>query len=128
MAKNTLPFYPDPLITGQSMAASFVGTPTNIEFADNVGIQVSWTGSNPIGVVGVNISLDYDKRFPAQATWTVLKQPDGVTPVTLTPAGTAGNGYMDLNQLSAMWVQVSYTTAGGSVGNLTSKIGYKGLQ
>lgn len=128
MAKNVMKFYLDPLITGQSMAASFNGTPTNIEFYDNVGIQLSWTGSNPIGTIGVQVSLDYDPRFPAQGTWTVLTQPGTSTPVTIVPAGSAGNGYFDLNQLSAMWVQVTYTTASGSVGNLTSKIGLKGLQ
>ncbi len=112
--------YLDPLINGQSMAASFNGTPTNIQDKDNVGIQLSWTGSNPSGSINVQISVDYDPRFPNAGTWTLLQ--DSGTAIVISPAGAAGNGYFDLNQLSAPWVQVVYTTASGSVGNLTSKI------
>lgn len=126
MAKNVLKSYTDPIITNKSMAASFVGTPTSIEFYDNVGIQLTWVGANPIGTIGINISLDYDPRTQS-GTWSALQQPTG-TPVTIIPTGAAGDGYFDLNQLSGMWIQVTYTTAGGSVGTLTSKIGLKGLQ
>lgn len=126
-SKNTLKFYLDPLINGQSMAASFNGTPTNIQEFDNVGIQLKWTGANPIGTINVQVSLDFDPRFPANATWTYLEDASHV-PIVITPAGTPDNGYFDLNQLSAMWVRVVYTTAGGSVGALTSKISAKGLQ
>ncbi len=127
MAKNTLRYYLDPLISAKSMASSFNGTPANIQEFDNVGIQLKWTGSNPIGTINVQVSLDYDTRFPSSATWTLLEDGTG-TPIVITPAGAAGTGYFDLNQLSAMWVQVVYTTAGGSNGLLTSKISAKGLQ
>lgn len=126
-SKNTLKFYLDPLIDGQSMAASFNGTPTNIQEYDNVGIQLSWTGANPLGTINVQVSLDYDTRFPNLGTWTLLEDSSG-NPIVISPAGTADTGYFDLNQLSAMWIQVIYTTASGSVGSLTSKIALKGLQ
>lgn len=113
--------YLDPLISAQSMAVSFNGTPTNIQDKDNCGIQLSWTGSNPIGTINVQVSLDYDPRFPTAGTWTFLADSSG-NAIKIIPAGAAGSGYFDLNQLSAFWVQVIYTTAGGSVGNLTSKI------
>jgi hypothetical protein len=127
MAKNTLKFYSDPLITGQDMSASFNGTPQNIEFYDNVGVQLSWTGASPGGTINIQVSLDYDPRFPTAGTWTLLQYPSG-TAIVISPNGVAGTGYFDLNQLSAMWVQVVYTTAGGSVGLLSSKICSKGLQ
>ena len=110
----------DPLITNQSMASSFNGTPINLETKDNLGIQLSWTGANPIGAINVQVSVDYDARFPNDATWTLLTDSTG-TPIEIDPSGTPGNGYFDLNQLTAQWVQIVYTTAGGSVGLLTSK-------
>jgi hypothetical protein len=109
------------------MAASFNGTPSNIEFFDNIGIQLLWNGASPGGTIGVQVSVDFDPRFPTNATWTPLQTTPG-TALTVSPGGTAGNAYLDLNQLSAPWVQVTYTTAGGSVGLLTSKITAKGLQ
>lgn len=127
MGKNTLKSYQDPLINGQSMAASFNGTPTNIEYFDNIGIQFKWTGANPVGAINVQVSLDFDVRFPANATWTYIESIPG-TPIIISPGGAPGTGYFDLNQLSAPWVRVTYTTAGGSVGSLTSKISAKGLQ
>lgn len=127
MAKNTLKNYPDPLISGTSMASSFVGTPSNIEFFDNIGVQLSWTGANPVGTIGVQVSINYDSRFPANAVWTPLQTTPG-TPLTVIPGGTPGNAYIDLNQLSAPWFQITYTTAGGSVGTLSSYLTAKGLQ
>lgn len=109
------------------MASSFNGTPSNIEVYDNVGIQFSWSGANPIGAINVQVSLDFDPRFPTLGTWTLLTQPGSTTPIVITPGGAAGTGYFDLNQLSAPWVQVIYTTAGGSVGLLTSKITAKAV-
>lgn len=125
--KNTLKVYPDPAIAGQSMAASFNGTPTNIEYFDNIGIQLKWTGANPIGAINVQVSLDFDPRFPSAATWTYIESTPGV-PIVIAPGGAPGTGYFDLNQLSAPWVRVTYTTAGGSSGSLTSKVSAKGLQ
>lgn len=127
MAKNTLKTYIDPLITNQDMSASFNGTPSQIEFFDNVGIQLAWAGATPGGTIGVQVSVDYDPRFAANATWTPLQTTPG-TNLTVSPGGSPGNAYLDLNQLSAPWVQVTYTTAGGSVGTLTSKLCAKGLQ
>lgn len=113
--------YSDPLITAQSMAASFNGTPTNIESKDNVGIQLSWTGTDPLGAINVQVSLNYDPRFPTHGTWTYLEDSSG-NPIVISPGGTAGNGYFDLNQLSANWIRVTYTTASSSSGALTSTI------
>ena len=118
-AKFQGPFL-DPLITNTSMATSFNGTPYNLENKDNVGIQLNWTGASPGGAINVQVSVDYDPRFPADGTWTLLTDSTD-TPIEIDPGGGAGTGYFDLNQLSAQWVQVVYTTAEGSVGLLTAK-------
>jgi hypothetical protein len=111
--------YLDPLINAQSMAASFNGTPMNIENKDNCGIQFSWTGANPLGSINIQVSLDYDSRFPAAGTWTLLQ--NSGSNIAISPAGSAGTGYFSLNQLEAPWVQVVFTTASSSSGLLTAK-------
>jgi len=120
--KLVVPPFKDPLITAASMASSISGTPVNIQFTDNVGIQLSWTGADPLGTIGVQVSLDYNANTEA-GTWTPLEI-NGAA-LTVAPGGTAGNAYLDLNQLSAPWIQVTYTTASSSVGNLTAVIGAK---
>jgi hypothetical protein len=125
MAGKSLQLFPDPLITNADMSTSFNGTPTNIQVYDNVGIQLKWAGASPGGAINVQVSLDYDPRFPSNGTWTLLETAG--TPIVISPGGTPGTGYVDLNQLSAQWVQVVYTTAGGSVGTLTSKIAGKAV-
>jgi hypothetical protein len=127
MAKNTLDKFLDPLINKLDMSGSVNGTPTNIEFFDNVGYQFFWTGANPLGSIGVQVSIDYDPRFPSAAHWTSLESSPGV-PLVLSPAGVAGSGYMDLNQLSATWIRPIYTTQVSSAGSLTSYLACKGLQ
>ena len=124
--KNILPTYTDPLVTSQSMAASFNGTPININFMDNIGYQLAWTGANPTGTITFQVSIDYNSNFPTQATWTTVQLTPGNN-LSISPGGAASNAYVDLNQLSAPWIRVVYTTAGGSVGNLTAKIAAKML-
>ena len=124
--QNTLYNYPDPLISGASMASSFFGTPTCTQFFQNITYQLKWTGSNPTGTIKIQVSVDYDPRFPNNATWTNVQEPEG-TDIFIGPAGVAGNGVFDLNQLGGMWVRVSYGTAVGSVGNMTSKLSAKGF-
>jgi hypothetical protein len=120
--KNVLLPYTDPLISAQSMASSFSGTPVFIQYEDNIGVQLKWVGSDPLGVIGVQVSLDYNSNTKT-GTWTPLEE--GSSPLTVSPGGTAGNAYLDLNQLSAPWLQVTYTTAGGSSGFLTATYGAK---
>ena len=121
--KNVLLPYTDPLVNGQSMAASFNGTPINLQYWDNCGIQLIWTGSDPLGTITVGVSLNYNP-VTQSGTWTTLQITQG-TNLTVTPNGVAGNAYLDLNQLSTPWILVQYTTAANSSGNLTAIIGGK---
>lgn len=124
MGKKFIALSVDPLLNGVSMASSINGTPVPIQDLDNIGIQCSWTGSDPLGTLGVQVSVDYSPQF-GTGTWTPLD--NGGTPISISPGGSAGNGYFDLNQLSASWVQVTYTTASGSSGSLTVKYSAKAV-
>jgi hypothetical protein len=112
MRKDVLLPYVDPNITSASMASNIIGTSIPIQYLDNVGVQLVWSGSNPIGSIVIQVSLD-------NSTWI------SIPATSVSPGGTPGNAYIDLNQLSAPHVRVAYTTAGGSVGNLTATIGAK---
>lgn len=113
--KNVLLPYKDPAITSHSMASSFNGTPVNIQYQDNIAVQLVWTGANPVGTINIQVSLDNI----APVTWTTI------TGTSVTPGGTPGNAFINLTQLAAPWIRIMYVTAGGSVGNLTATIGAK---
>jgi hypothetical protein len=90
------------ILKNGNMAGNLTSTNVDISCQDNIGLQLVWTGT-PVGIINVNVSLD-------QINWIPLT----FTPSINQPAGSAGTLYLDLNQLSAMWLQVTYTSTSGS--------------
>ena len=92
-------------------AASITSAVTQIQFLDNVGYQFVFTGS-PVGEISIQISIDY-----AQDSQGVVSNAGTWTPLTLSPTASvasAGNIYVDLNQLSAPWIRAVYTKTSGT--------------
>ncbi len=87
--------------------ASIVSAVTCIQWLDNVGIQLNWTG-DPTGTFAVEVSADYAQDYLGNVinagNWNAL---------TLSPtpeaAGEAGSVYIDITQMSAPWLRVKYT-------------------
>lgn len=92
--------------------ATVTSAVTNIQFHDNIGIELVWTGT-PTGSFAVQVSANYDQ----DQNGNVLNSGNWVS-VTLSPtvsaAGSADSAYIDLNQLSAPWIRVVYTKSGGT--------------
>lgn len=92
--------------------ASITSSVMNIQYHDNIGIQLNWTGS-PTGTFAVQVSADHAQDQNGNVTvagnWIA---------VTLDPAIAATGGadvaYIDLNQLSAPWMRVVYTKTSGT--------------
>lgn len=107
-SKNALT--PFQLIVAQSMAGDVTSSPTNVQWLDNVSIQLNFSGT-PTGTFSVQGSLDY-KAYPL----TGVQESAGnwITITTASASGAAGNVLFDLNQLSFPWVRVIYTRSGGS--------------
>lgn len=110
--KNVL--LPYTALNGVDMASSHTSAAINIQYLDNVGIELVWSGASPTGTIAIQVSLD-------NTTYITIPS------VSVSPGGSAGNAYIDLNQLSAAWVRIAYTTTGGSVGTLTATVGAKML-
>lgn len=92
---------------------------TNIQFLDNIGIQLNWTGT-PNGGAVVQISNDHAQDSLGNVTvagnWNTL-----TTSADAAPAGSAGSFYYDINQTSAPWIRVVYTNT-SSTGTLNAFI------
>lgn len=82
---------------------------TDIRNQDNVGLDISWTGT-PVGTISVQCSVD-------NVTFRDLT----FDPVLAQPAGSAGGYLVNLNQVPFIYVRVAYTNASG-VGVLLANI------
>lgn len=122
--KNTLPSFQNiggsTGVSGDMSTASITSLASKIEFMDNIGVQLSWTGS-PVGnfqiQVSVNHNQDINGNVITAGTWVPLLF-SGVANI----ASSVGSPiYIDLNQMSAPWIRVVYTKSSGS-GTLTGHI------
>lgn len=99
------------IIKAQSMVGNILSPVTSIQYGDNVGIQLNWTGT-PNGSFFVQVSLDNVNFIPI------------TLPTPVTAAGTASSAYISLNQLDAAYIQFGYTAA-SSTGTLDAYITWK---
>jgi hypothetical protein len=115
--KNILPKFKN--ITAGDMSANVTSAVTNIQYVDNVGIELSWTGT-PTGTFTVEVSVSYEQDSQGNVinagSWNALT----LNP-TPTASGSAGSFYISLNQIEAPWVRVRYIRTSGT-GVLTSYI------
>lgn len=118
MAFNSLKNYH--IISAASMAASVTSDPQPIQFQDNIGIELVWTGS-AVGVFSVQVSINYDPLTNNAGSWVTLTLSPGIT-----AGGTDDTAYIELNQLSAPWVRIVYTRTSGT-GTLDAYIAAKGV-
>lgn len=108
--KNSLLKYQ--LITNGVGAGDLTTKATNINFLDNVGIQIDLTGTPTMtGTFAVQVSADYaednEHNVLVPGNWA-----------TVTTAGVSSGApavtYFDLNQLSAPWIRLIYTHSSGA--------------
>lgn len=120
--KNTLKVFK--MIDAGDMSGNLTSIPTNVEFLDNIALQLNFTGT-PTGTFAVEVSIDYDQ----DSLGNILNAGNWI-PLTLSPAPAAtGSGasiFIELNQTPARWLRVTYTATSG-VGSLDALISAKML-
>lgn len=112
--KNILKY---PVLTDQSLAASFQSAATLVKYLDNCSYQVNVTTTDSEGTLAVQSSNDYEIDEVTGAvvnagTWIDLPLAGG-TPV-VNAADT--NILIDLNQLSFIAIRLSYTSSVAGTG------------
>lgn len=112
--KNTLAHFP--ILDVQSLGASFdtFSTPTNIDFLDNAGLQLTWTtAGTPIGVFEIYVSNDPGNTNPQAnvpiVNWTQL---DFGNTIAINSSETSH--IINMNQLSFSWMAVKYVRSSGT--------------
>ena len=122
MAYNLL--LPVHIITLGNMTSTITSSAIEVKNQDNVGIQMNWVGV-PVGTFSFQISNDFkediNNNILAPGNWITLP----VLPA-IAAVGTSDVAYVDLNQLSAMYMRVVYMAASGS-GTLDVFVTAKGI-
>ena len=113
---------PYPVITNASMTTSVISTPTIIQNLSMIGYDISWTGT-PTGTFSVQVSNTYAVNAAGQ-----VYNPGNWTTITLSSptaaAGTSGNGFIDIDEMSAYAIRLVYTAASGT-GTLNATLSAK---
>jgi len=118
--KDTLKSYV--LLNAQSTASSFdtYSNPTNVDYLDNVGIQVVWTGTT-VGVLEVYGSNDaanaQQGKYPTN--WSKFEFGAVINVDT-----TNSDLLIHMNQLPYSWIALKYTATSGT-GTMTAKLTVK---
>ena len=104
----------NPALVSGSMAADITGPTTQIDTADQVCYQVSWTSSNAVGVISVQGSID-------GVNWDDLT----FSPVLTQPASNNGAYLINLALIPFPLIRLKYTRTSGS-GSLVVYMSAKG--
>lgn len=92
--------------------ATITSVVSNIEFLDNIGIQLVFTGA-PVGTFAVEISADH-----AQDQMGNVTVAGNWVPITLSPvpsaSGSADVIAINITQQSFPWMRVKYTRTSGT--------------
>lgn len=121
------------ITSGDMSLSSITSSVTNIEFLDNIAIQLNFTGA-PVGVFQVQVSADYNQdnngNVLTAGNWVAIPvayyTSGSFTTSTDIPTSAGSPIYLDLNQLAAPWVRVVYTTTSGT-GTLNGYIAAKAV-
>ncbi len=115
--KNAIQAYP--IINAVSMGATITASPTNVEFLDNIGLQIVWTSANAVGTITVEGSNNYVPNRAA-GSWFALS----FSPVLTQPASNNGDYGVSINQFPWSWLRVVYTRSSGT-GTMTVTLSAK---
>lgn len=110
MAKKTLFGFKS--FDNVDISANRTSAATQVEFVDNLGLLVNWSGTSPVGQLIVETSNDWDDKR-ATGTWTALDFGS-----TISISGNSGSHTIYINQVPFPWIRVRYARTSG-IGSLT---------
>jgi hypothetical protein len=101
-----------------NMAADITTDVTNVQYLDNIGIQIAWSGTAPVGEISIQVSNDYDAKLGI-GTWTEL---DFGLPILIT--GNSGDHLININQVPFVALRLFYDSGSGT-GTMTATACFK---
>lgn len=110
---------------GDMSLASVTSDVIDLENVIYLAIQAVWTGT-PTGTIKLEASCDLGRGNPGNLDGTGVTNWTDVPSATLSPAGSASSGFIELKESGFKWARLVYTRSGGS-GSLTARFNAKGV-
>jgi hypothetical protein len=110
--KDVLANWPMFGVSGADMSANATSQITTIQFMDNIGILINWSGSSPVGTLFIEISND-------NKTFTALEFGSSIS-----ISGNSGTHTVTINQAPFGYLRARYALTSGT-GNLTAILSSK---
>ncbi len=106
-------FTPYPVITNGDMSAPIISKVTIIQNLSMIGYDISWSGATPVGSMSVEVSNTYSQNADGTVrnagNWTTL-----ALSAPTTVSGNTGNGFIDIDEISAYAIRLVYTPVSGT--------------
>jgi hypothetical protein len=110
---------PYPVILNGSMTANITSAVTIIQKLSMMSYAASWTGTAPVGTLGVQVSNDYSLNAEGQVnnpgTWTnIVFNESGTYTPTVPVTGSPGTAFLDIDEIGAYAIRAVYTFTSGT--------------
>lgn len=104
---------PFKIIDAVSMGASFTTDPVNIQFLDNVSIQLAWASADAVGTFEIECSndckVDGNGAYVSGTFYALTFSP------SLAQPSSDSQGYLiEINQSPHAWLRIKYTRSSGT--------------
>ena len=122
-------FGPHKVITNGDMSANITSSVSIIANISMVGYAYSWVGTSPVGTISVQVSNNYALNSAGAVsnagTWnTIYFNYGGVAVNSVPVSGNTGNGFIDIDEISAYAIRTVYTFTSGT-GSLQATVSGK---
>lgn len=112
-------FGPHKVITNGDMSANITSSVSIIANVSMIGYSYSWAGTSPVGAISVQVSNDYATNAAGAVsnagTWnTVYFNYQGSLVSSVPVTGSTGNGFIDIDEMSAYAIRTVYTFTSGT--------------
>lgn len=95
-----------PLINAGDMSSSITSSAMNTKYQDNVGLNIVWSGTSPVGAITVEVRNAYSG---VSGGWTAL---DFGTSIAIT--GNSGTHALNVHQTPYEELRVNYVRTSGT--------------
>ena len=99
---------PYKIIDDGDMSGSLTSVITDVQFQDNVGIIVSWSGTTPVGTLTVEVANQV-KDDPDSLIWDELD-----FGATISVSGNTGQHSLNIQSLPYTKIRLKYNRASGT--------------
>ena len=118
--------FPYPIFDAESIGTNKTSAETNVAYYDYGLIDLSWTGSSPVGVVNMEfLKISADKNVTNKIdVWETINFTGAIGGADIAISGASGTHQIQLNKMPSTKIRLKYVYGSGS-GNLTAIISAK---